>query len=267
MQDAAFLLPQTQYGPLHCQSPYDIYLLLKSSDFLSHSMDPERAYATEGQEETEELPTKEDMKLELLLRKYESINPSREFRCFVREDILLGTSSPLDPGHHTLPSTRPLLSRRSIRADRSGISVKDFNYYPHFQDPQIREKVCETVRSFFEDEVLGDYAGGRDCTFPSSLLPPLLSSFPLNVFHVLPLATLALACALIHSSCLLTSRYFRYSPRRPAFPPSDHRFQPLQPIFRPTLIHIRRITRYPPPCPLTHSIFLLFFYHNIPCRR
>ena len=54
-------------------------------------MDPQRAYATEGQEETEELPTKEDMKLELVLRKYESINPSREFRCFVREDILLGT--------------------------------------------------------------------------------------------------------------------------------------------------------------------------------
>ena len=33
------------------------------------------------------------MKLELVLRKYESsrINPSREFRCFVRNDILLGT--------------------------------------------------------------------------------------------------------------------------------------------------------------------------------
>ena len=93
MQDAAFLLPQTQYGPLHCQTPYDIYLLLKSSDFLSHSMDPQRAYANEGQEETRDIPTKEDMKLELVLRKYESINPSREFRCFVREDILLGTFS------------------------------------------------------------------------------------------------------------------------------------------------------------------------------
>jgi hypothetical protein len=36
------------------------------------------------------------MKLELILRKYESsrINPSREFRCFVRNDILLGTPSP-----------------------------------------------------------------------------------------------------------------------------------------------------------------------------
>lgn len=69
-------------------------------------MDPERAYATEGQEETEDIPTKEDMKLELVLRKYESINPSREFRCFVREDILLGTSSPLNLGlgHYGLPS-------------------------------------------------------------------------------------------------------------------------------------------------------------------
>lgn len=69
-------------------------------------MDPERAYATEGQEETEDIPTKEDMKLELVLRRYESINPSREFRCFVREDILLGTSSPLNLGlgHYGLPS-------------------------------------------------------------------------------------------------------------------------------------------------------------------
>lgn len=35
------------------------------------------------------------MKLELILRKYESsrINPSREFRCFVRNDILLGAPS------------------------------------------------------------------------------------------------------------------------------------------------------------------------------
>ena len=78
-------------------------------------MDPQRAYANEGQEETRDIPTKEDMKLELVLRKYESINPSREFRCFVREDILLGTLRPLRLilvlGTKPVPSiTRLLLS-------------------------------------------------------------------------------------------------------------------------------------------------------------
>ena len=73
-------------------------------------MDPQRAYANEGQEETRDIPTKEDMKLELVLRKYESINPSREFRCFVREDILLGTFSFLNLGHQTRPFPHHLLS-------------------------------------------------------------------------------------------------------------------------------------------------------------
>jgi hypothetical protein len=53
--------------------------------------------------------------------------------------------------------------------------VRDFNYYPHFQDAQVLERVQETLRSFFEDEIVGDYAGGSDC-MPSlrSLLPVLL---------------------------------------------------------------------------------------------
>lgn len=89
-KDAAFLLPQTSEGPLYCTNPEDIYLLLKSSDFLTHALTPERVY--EGCE-SETIPGKGEMKLELILRKYESnrINPSREFRCFVRNDILLGT--------------------------------------------------------------------------------------------------------------------------------------------------------------------------------
>jgi hypothetical protein len=41
--------------------------------------------------------------------------------------------------------------------------VRDFNYYPHFQDPTTQEKVIETIRSFYEDEIMGDYPGGSDC--------------------------------------------------------------------------------------------------------
>jgi hypothetical protein len=50
--------------------------------------------------------------------------------------------------------------------------VRDFNYYPHFQDAQVLERVQETLRSFFEDEIMGDYAGGSDCMSSlRSLLP------------------------------------------------------------------------------------------------
>lgn len=89
-QDAAFLLPQTTHGPLHCSSPHDIYLLLKSSDFLTHSLEPSRAY--EAVTDQDHIPAKEDLKVELVLRRYENVNPSREFRCFVRNDMLIGSS-------------------------------------------------------------------------------------------------------------------------------------------------------------------------------
>ena len=58
----------------------------------------------------------------------------------------------------------------AINADGLAASVRDFNYYPHFQDPQVVEKVAETLRSFYEDEIMGDYPGGSDCMFtPTSL--------------------------------------------------------------------------------------------------
>lgn len=53
-----------------------------------------------------------------------------------------------------------------------GISVRDFNYYPHFQDERVRERVCETIRSFWEDEIRGDYDGGPDCELGDSDVSP-----------------------------------------------------------------------------------------------
>ena len=134
--------------------------MIKSSDFLTHAITPQRAY--EGVEGS--IPLKEGMKLELVLRKYESvkINPSREFRCFVRNDILLGDHPP---------------SHLATNADELGATVRDFNYYPHFQDPQVVEKVAETLRSFYEDEIMGDYPGGSDCM---SMLSYSNSSLPIG---------------------------------------------------------------------------------------
>ena len=88
------MLPQTSQGPLHCASASDIYLILKSSDFVSHGIDPSRAYAygddldVEDQQAASE--DRQAMTIELVLKRFTEVNPSREVRCFVRDNVLLG---------------------------------------------------------------------------------------------------------------------------------------------------------------------------------
>jgi D123 len=79
---------------LRCTSPADVYLLLKSSDFISHDLNPQLAFAgcpypSDGSPSftTAEHPIYD---LELVLKKWYSVDKGREFRCFVRDDILLG---------------------------------------------------------------------------------------------------------------------------------------------------------------------------------
>ncbi|KAF5016769.1 hypothetical protein F66182_11438, partial [Fusarium sp. NRRL 66182] len=74
---------------LQCQTPNDIYMLLKSSDFITHDLehafddtDPEPEGSTENLD-TNNIP------YHLVLRKYFNLNPSLEFRCFVRNRTLL----------------------------------------------------------------------------------------------------------------------------------------------------------------------------------
>ncbi|KAL1405873.1 hypothetical protein Q8F55_007552 [Vanrija albida] len=131
-RDAAFLLPQTEFGPLHCISPDDVYLLLKSSDFIQHDLDPERAYEGCVGVDAAALP---EPRIELVLKKFVELNPAREVRCFVRDNILLA------------------------------VSQRDTNFYDHLQDPEVQQKLVDNVRAFWEDEVRGDYAGGDDYVF------------------------------------------------------------------------------------------------------
>ncbi|KAF7597309.1 hypothetical protein BBP40_006249 [Aspergillus hancockii] len=71
---------------LQCRSPNDIYLLLKSSDFVTHDLEhpfDECVPNTSDSTNTPEVP------YHLILRKYVNFNPSLEFRCFVRDRVLL----------------------------------------------------------------------------------------------------------------------------------------------------------------------------------
>ncbi|KKZ66611.1 cell division cycle protein 123 [[Emmonsia] crescens] len=81
---------------MQCSAPNDIYLLLKSSDFVTHDLE----YAFDGcvsdteeeeEEEQEEQKSAEKIRIpyHLVLRKYITLNPALEFRCFVRDRKLL----------------------------------------------------------------------------------------------------------------------------------------------------------------------------------
>lgn len=84
-QDAAWIVPGST---LRCTTPSDVYLLLKSSDFVSKDLVQLRELevmkqrlvsnsSSEGQSPTTVRPT-------LVLKKYFAIPTSHEFRCFVR---------------------------------------------------------------------------------------------------------------------------------------------------------------------------------------
>ncbi|GJE88268.1 D123 domain-containing protein [Phanerochaete sordida] len=120
-RDAAWMLPAG--SPMKCTSPADVYMLLKSSDFVLHDLDPAQLF--EGCDaEGGVLP---EYKLELVLRKWYPVDRSRELRCFVRRERLIG------------------------------ISQRDPNYYDFWNEPQTQRKVAEAVQNFWEEHIRGKW--------------------------------------------------------------------------------------------------------------
>jgi len=72
---------------MECASPNDIYLLLKSSDFITHDL--EHAFADCADDPSSTL-SQDTIPYVLVLRKWFKVNPSCEFRCFVRERRIIG---------------------------------------------------------------------------------------------------------------------------------------------------------------------------------
>jgi hypothetical protein len=94
---------------MRCVSPSDIYMLLKASNYITHDL-------------TEPYP---DGKLaesyELVLRSWFDINPSLEFRCFVKDSKLVA------------------------------ISQRDMNYYD-FLEP-LKSKLLTRIEAFFNENL------------------------------------------------------------------------------------------------------------------
>mmetsp|Transcript_18316 Transcript_18316/g.42192 ORF Transcript_18316/g.42192 Transcript_18316/m.42192 type:complete len:410 (+) Transcript_18316:55-1284(+) len=119
-------------GTMRCKTPGDVYLLLKSSDFCTHdvlyeSLQDCRDYVTrvDVSDSSEYHPP-----LQLVLRKWCNLNPSMEFRCFVRDHELLGISQ----------------RQHSV-------------HFPHLNDD--KDKLYELIYEFFEDYVRHRFAGGN----------------------------------------------------------------------------------------------------------
>lgn len=75
---------------MQCNSPNEIYLLLKSSNFITHDLEHAFDGCDDATTSDAEALTTKDIAFHLVLRKWIQINPSVEFRCFVRRRKLLG---------------------------------------------------------------------------------------------------------------------------------------------------------------------------------
>jgi hypothetical protein len=110
---------------MECATANDIYLLLKSSDFITHDL--EHAFDDTDPKTDSEI-TNGDINYVLVLRKWFKVNPSCEFRCFVRE-------------------------RRVV-----GICQRDLNYFA-FLFPMM-DKLRDTILTYFETTLKDTFPDG-----------------------------------------------------------------------------------------------------------
>jgi D123 len=100
---------------MECRTANEIYLLLKSSDFITHDL--EQAFdGCVDDEESSPIP------YVLVLRKSFNLNPSLEFRCFVQNRSLIG------------------------------ISQREMNYFDFLFE--LRPKLLERIQAFLQGDLL-----------------------------------------------------------------------------------------------------------------
>ncbi|GAA95054.1 uncharacterized protein L969DRAFT_95970 [Mixia osmundae IAM 14324] len=120
-KDAAWILPGK---PLACSTPADIYLLLKSSDFIAHDLDyPFEHCFDEHDHASTPLPPPPPP-LELVLKQWFEMPHSQEFRCFV--------------------------SYRKLQ----GICQRDHNHFDFLDDAALQDEIKLKIAGFIEEQVL-----------------------------------------------------------------------------------------------------------------
>ncbi|GAM86037.1 hypothetical protein ANO11243_040470 [Dothideomycetidae sp. 11243] len=122
---------------LECRSANDVYLLLKSSDFVTHDLE----HAFDDCVDWSGTPDQLDAEVGyvLVLRKFFRLNPSLEFRVFVRDGTVLG------------------------------VTQRDLNFYDFLFD--LRPKFKTLILEFWEQRVKGRF-GERSYAFDVYIPPP-----------------------------------------------------------------------------------------------
>ena len=128
-KDATFMLATND---MFCSSANDIYLLLKSSDFITHDLD----HALDDTIEDGPVPT---IPYHLVLRKAFNLNPALEFRCFVRNKTLLA------------------------------VSQREMNYFTFLFE--LRPGLLSKIRAFLQDHILPNFPD-RSFVFDVYIPPP-----------------------------------------------------------------------------------------------
>lgn len=150
-KDASWLLPSS--SPLKCTSPSDVYMLLKSSDFIAHDLSDDSVF--EGCTAEDQAVEGNGYTLELVLRKWYAVDRSREMRCFVRDNILLG------------------------------ISQRDDNYYDFLNDHNMQANITSAIEAHWTTEVKPRWTG------PHSYIFDTLLTRDFSRFHVIDFAPYA----------------------------------------------------------------------------
>ncbi|KAF9700879.1 hypothetical protein EKO04_000065 [Ascochyta lentis] len=119
---------------MECSTPNDIYLLLQSSDFVTHDL----AHAFDDTADQSTSPDPE-IAYHLVLRKWINLNPSVEFRCFVRNRQLIA------------------------------LCQRDLNHFDFLFNMQ--DKLRQTIHDFF-DSKLRDTFPDPNFTFDVYVPPP-----------------------------------------------------------------------------------------------
>ncbi|CAE8633691.1 unnamed protein product [Polarella glacialis] len=113
------------HGSLKCDSPAEVFTLLKASDFVTHDLCHSFDHCGGSARKRPEQFT-------LVLRRWHSLNESNEFRVFVRDSQLIAVSQ-----RHT-----------------------SF-FFEHLQDEKEVEDIHRAIAVFFQEQVLGRFAPSR----------------------------------------------------------------------------------------------------------
>lgn len=159
-KDAGWISPHQ--NTIKCTTPDDIYLLLKTSNFISHDLD----HAFDGTVTTESRPTEpsnSDLGFQpvLVLRTFFTPQTSMEFRCFVKQRSLIAIT-PRDPNYYEfLKKFRPAIIERieDLFEDNLRLTFPDGSFCFDVYVPEERTEV-KASRDFTHDsddeDVLND---------------------------------------------------------------------------------------------------------------